>query len=282
MKKIISVIIAVLVLSVSVLTVCADTAAPAVLSVTISDKDGKLVLIQEEITVTDINGDGVLNIDEALYAAHEAKYKGGAEAGYRSSAGAYGLSLDKLWGTENGGSYGYYINDKSANSLSDTVKSGDRIYAYVYTDLNTWSDTYCYFDKTTAEIKEGEELSLVLKAAAYDGNYNPITVPVSGAVITVDGNETAAVTDSEGKATLNLDNGGKFVISAVSATQTLVPPVCIVSVTGYNQTENKDPENGTKTPSSPQTGDSSAAVLITAVAAVLCLAVLNSRKFYEK
>ena len=74
--------------------------------VTIADGSGQLVLAQEAISVTDTDNDGVLTINDALYAAHEAKYDGGAAAGYASSVGQYGLAMDKLWGTENGGSYG--------------------------------------------------------------------------------------------------------------------------------------------------------------------------------
>lgn len=82
--------------------------------VTIADGEGQLALAQEKIMVKDNNKDGVFTIDEALYAAHEAKYEGGAVAGYASSASEYGISLDKLWGAENGGSYGYCVNNESA------------------------------------------------------------------------------------------------------------------------------------------------------------------------
>ena len=89
--------------------------------VTIADKDGKLVLVQEAITVTDIDNDGKLTINDALYCAHEAKFEGGAAAGYLSEMTEYGLSLKKLWGTDNGSGYGYDVNNEGAMSLSDEV-----------------------------------------------------------------------------------------------------------------------------------------------------------------
>ncbi len=49
--------------------------------VTIADK-GTLVVTQEKITVTDIDEDKTLTINDALFCAHKAKYDGGADAGY--------------------------------------------------------------------------------------------------------------------------------------------------------------------------------------------------------
>ena len=128
-------------------------------------QDGKLVLVLEKIDLSDADGDGTITINDALYLAHEAEFEGGAAAGYASEQSDYGLSLTKLWGCENGGSYGYYVNDASAMSLADPVKDGDRINAFVYTDLKTWSDKYCYFDKASVTAQSGESFSLVLTGA---------------------------------------------------------------------------------------------------------------------
>lgn len=59
-----------------------DSAAEdAEITVTIANK-GELVMAQKTVTVTDRNEDGTLDVDEALYAAHEAGFEGGASAGY--------------------------------------------------------------------------------------------------------------------------------------------------------------------------------------------------------
>ena len=55
---------------------------PVTVYVTIAN--GSLVMTQEPVTVTDIDKDGSLTINDALYLAHEAKYQGGAAAGYGS------------------------------------------------------------------------------------------------------------------------------------------------------------------------------------------------------
>lgn len=232
MKKFLSVLLAAVMLMMCSVTVFAAEASAetAAVYVTISDAEGNLVLTQEAVTVTDADSDGVLTVHDALYAAHEAKYEGGAAAGYGTEEGQYGLAMTKLWGVENGGSYGYYVNNASAWSLTDPVKTGDYINAFVYTDLVAWSDTFCFFDVNTIAAKEGDTVELTLSAAGFDADYNPITVPVEGAVITVNGAATDVVTDAEGKASVKLDITGKAVISAASDHQTLVPPVCVATV----------------------------------------------------
>ena len=223
------------VLSVCLLAGAAGTTAFAAdeadVFVTIADKDGNLVLTQEPITVSDIDADGALTINDALIIAHDSCYDGGAEAGYGSVYGSYGLSMTKFWGTENGGCYGYRVNDISAWSLADPVTDGDYINAYVYTDLTAWSDTYCWFETDTVAAESGEEINLTLTASGYDESWNPVEVPVEGAVITVNGQTVKAQTDAEGKAVITLDKAGEYVISAFSENQILVPPICVATIT---------------------------------------------------
>ena len=195
--------------------------------VSISDDQGKLVVANEAFDVSDADGDGVVSISDALFTAHEANFEGGAAAGYEAGDVGYGLSLLKLWGIENGGSYGYYINNASPISLADAVNDGDLICAYAYTDLETWSDTYSYFDISRA-VNSGE-LTLTLNAIVFDADFNPVATPVEGAVITVDGEATEFVTDANGSVTITLGDAEEYLISAVSESMTLVPPVCTVS-----------------------------------------------------
>ena len=226
-----------------------EAATEATVLVTIADASGKLVLAMEAVTVTDIDADGALTINDALYCAHETYYDGGAAAGYASAMSDYGLSLAKLWGTENGGSYGYYVNDVAAWGLADPIADNDRVNAFVYTDLTAWSDTYCYFDVVTMDAKAGDTLTLTLSAAGYDADWNPVTLPVAGATITLNGEKTDAVTDENGKATVTLSGEGTLILSAVSDTQTLVPPVCLVTLPAAEKTVGSD------TAASPDTGD---------------------------
>lgn len=207
--------------------------------VTISDDKGQLVLIQEPITVVDVDKDNKLTIHDTLYAAHNAKYEGGVDAGYASSTGQYGLQLDKLWGIVNGGSYGYYINNTSAVGLGDEIQNGDYLYAYAYTDLEAWSDTYCWFNTPTLKARCCEFVTLTLSAAGYDASWNPIVTPVVGATLVINGEKTTYTTDADGKVSLTIHTDMKT-ISAVSDTQILVPPACMVTIVDGETTETTD------------------------------------------
>lgn len=198
--------------------------------VTISDGEGALVLAHTAVEFSDVDEDGALTVYDLLHAAHEAYYEGGAEAGFAAGDQGYGLSLTRLWGVENGGSYGYYVNDVSAMSLTDPVAEGDHVHAYVYTDTTAWSDVYCYFDAGEVSAAAGETVKLTLTAATFDADWNPVAAPVANAIITVDGEDSAFVTGEDGSVELSLDAAGAHVISARSDEMVLVPPVCILTV----------------------------------------------------
>lgn len=258
------------ILATGALVVTASAEASAEVYVSVADENGSLALAREKVAVTDINGDGTLDIDEALYAAHEAGYSG--EDGYEAYDGDYGRAIKKLWGVDNGGSYGYYVNNASAMSLNDTVKDGDHVYAYLYTDLTAWSDTYSFFDTDTAKAGQGEKLTLTLSAAGFDESFAPITLPVEGAVITLNGEATGYVTDSEGKVEISVSDTGSVVISAVSDTMTLVPPVCIAEIPEKEASSDAAAE---VSKNNPDTGVESVAVFgglaMVAACAVYCV-----------
>lgn len=221
MKKIIRIMIVLAML----FTLCAVPMAAQNVEVTVTIANGD-IMVHDTVSVSDADGDGVISIADALYAAHEENYDGGASAGFGTEITQWGISLMKLWGVENGGSYGYQINNSNPMSLADPIKDGDYIYAYVYTDTVGFSDTYTYFESTELEANEGQEITLTLSAAGYDANWAPVTLPVEGATITVNGEKTDFVTDAEGKVTVKFDKAGSYTLSAVSETMTLIPPVC--------------------------------------------------------
>lgn len=225
-KKILCALCAVWVLCALCVPAFADE--DATVYVTISS--GKLELARKPVALSDADGDGAMTVNDVLILAHNAEFPGGAEAGYASVAGEYGLSITKLWGIENGSGYGYYVNNAAAFSLTDAVSAGDSIAAFVYTDTTAFSDAYSFFDKDLISGKAGESVELCLSAAGYDENWAPVTLPVEGAVITIDGVDTGVVTDAEGKAVVELSGQGTVVISARSETSVLVPPVCIAEL----------------------------------------------------
>ena len=226
MKKFLSLLLVVWML----VSLTASAEAAPTVYVSISDDTGALVLAYVPVALTDADGDGALTICDALMLAHAAHHPEGAEA-FLAEQTEWGLSLYKLWGVENGGSYGYMLNDASAWSLVDPVKDGDHVKAYAFTDLTAFSDTYAYFTAPVAAAVVNTEIALTLNAAGYDEAWNPVTLPVAGATLTVNGEKTDIVTDENGNAVLTLAEAGTYTVSAVSETMTLVPPVCIVTVT---------------------------------------------------
>ena len=209
---------------------CGEEEVVDAVYVTIAVK-GETVLTYAAVSLEDKDSDGALTMADALQAAHD-KYYGSAD-GFACAPSEYGLSLNKLWG-DSSGAYGYMLNDASvATSLSEPVKVGDYIYAYVYADQTTWSDTYCYFDKAAVTVKAGESITLTLMGAGYDENWAPVTVPVAGATITINGEAIDTKTNEQGQITISMGEKSKkdaFVVSATSDAMVMVPPICLVTV----------------------------------------------------
>ena len=248
--------------------------------VTVEENSAKLVLAQKQVTVTDIDGDETLTVNDALYAAHDANYTGGAAAGYASSQTQYGLSLDKLWGVANGGSYGYCVNNVSAMSLADPIQSGDYITAYVY--AYGVCDTYAYFDVNTVTGDQWTKVELTLGAVTYDPvTWEPVVEPVAYADLVIDGAVSDYKTNILGKVTLTLEDAGIHVVSARKTGMGLVSPVCVTNVaaaaapdTDIDLPELPLPDSGTVTTAPTATEKSGcgsvasgAGLLLTALAA---------------
>lgn len=230
MKKITAILLSmVLVLGLfGVPAFAADTSVEVYVSIAIDD--GTVAVAQEKVRVTDIDSDGKLTINDALFCAHEAFYPGGASQGYQTEVTQWGLGILKLWNITNGGSYGYYVNNASAWSLTDTLVAGDYVNAFVYQDAQGFSDSYAYFSETTVSATAFESFDVTLYRLAFDADWNTVQTPVAGAKITVDGAKTNFVTDADGKATVTLTETGSHVISAQSDSIIIAAPVCKVEV----------------------------------------------------
>ena len=237
MKKIFSILLILALLSgLCAMTALADNAGDITVYVTISVA-GEIVTAADgakaanrAVTVSDLDGSGTIDVNETLIGAHEALYAGGAEAGYASSQADWGLSIDMLWG-DTSYAFGYYVDNAMAMSLSDPVHDGGSVHAYVFADKEFYSDVYAYFDKAEAKAENGE-VTLTLMAGSFDENWNVVFAPCAGASVTVDGAATGKVTDEEGKVTLTFAEAGSYLVSAVSDSASLVPPVCCVTAEG--------------------------------------------------
>ena len=219
-----------------------NTAEPVDVFVTIVD-DGNIVndkngvyVAQAKVTVFDCDQNGILTVDEALYATHEALYDGGAESGYSTFVGDYGLSLAILWGKGTSGvsaSAGYYLNNASCWSLSDAVSEGDYLTAFNYYDTIFWRDSYSYFDKNTASVNKDSSVTLALKVLGYDESWNQVTSPYADAnVMILENDNIAFTTDAEGqvKITTSQLQPGIYYAVAYTDAKNIVPAVCKITV----------------------------------------------------
>ena len=226
-----------------------NAAASADVTVTMVDKGeiavgkdkNKTLMAEVPVHAVDLNADGKIDIDETFKAMHETYCPGGFE----SSVGQYGLSVDKLWGVKTY-NCGYYVNDQYANGLTDEVKAGDSIKAFLYKGSYEEGtlDTYSYFSTNKCNAAVGKEVTLSLKAYQFDENYNPVEKAYAGATlgtVSADGTFTAfsnAVTDKDGKAAISFDKDGTYVVSAKApeGASALVSPVCIVTIASADVT----------------------------------------------
>ncbi len=221
------------------------TAEPIAIYVTIASngeivatKDGGY-MAQAPVTVSDINADGVLTVDEALYIAHETYYDGGAGAGYSSYTGMYGLAIARLWGngTEDApASAGYYLNNASCWSLADVVSEGDYLTAFNYYDTAFWSDKYSYFTENKRSVNCGSSVTITLNYNGYDPiTYAPVTTPVSGAkvIFLESDNGEELTTNAEGQVTINIPSSAEdkaYYVMAYKEDKSIVPAICRVDV----------------------------------------------------
>lgn len=220
MKKIISIVITVLML-VTLLGVAAFAATDAddVVYVSISDGNG-IVVANEAVSLSSLEK---ADVEHALKAVHEKHGKTLATA-----ESTYGPMITALWSVENGGAYGYYINNASAWNLADELKAGDTLYAFVYSDATYYSDVYSFFSSSAVSGKKGETVEVTLTYYTYDADWNLVSAPLAGATLTLDGEALDVKTDASGKATVKLTKSGT--LSAKAEGITLVPPVCVVTV----------------------------------------------------
>ena len=237
--------------------------------VTIADK-GNVVLFQQSITVLDVNHNGIFDVDDALFAAHEAAYEGGAAAGYTSEVTQYGLGIAKLWG-DTSYCYGYWLNNASCWSLEDAVAQGNHLVAFVYSDGAFWSDAYAKFDQFNYSVTASEGLTVKLDKAGYDENWNTVFSAHAGATITVYGEDGKALTEGyvvtdhgDGTYTVTVEAAGSYYIVATDADPLTVPAVAALTIL------TADPV--------PPTGDGSILLFVLVVMSISALAVLTISK----
>ncbi len=227
MKKWICVLLCVI-FALSALSVIASAEGVSTYTVyvTIADENGQIVVPDEPLSVGGVAEGTGMTIYTALWMTHNRFYPGGADAGFEAKyTEQYGTSLEMLWGVKNGGSYGYYVNNMPAYSLDDTLQNGDHLYEWIYQDTVKWTDKYCYFENNEHfnEAVAGRAFTGRLCAIEFDKDWQPVSVPVEGAMITDNGEDTGVVTDEDGCFTVTPD-AKVHIYSARSDTTILTTP----------------------------------------------------------
>lgn len=189
--------------------------------VTIYDGES-VVAVNEKVAKSDEDNDEKWTINDALIALHNDKCKDG----FATEDQGHGPMIVKLWGKENGGSFGYYKNNQMCMSLFEELTEADHLYAYAYSDAKGYSDAYSFFDQYSVSGNAGEKVTLTLKyISGFDENYAPIESALADAVIVIGGENTELKTGEDGTVEIQLP-ADSAVISAVKDGVLLIPPVC--------------------------------------------------------
>jgi hypothetical protein len=173
-------------------------------------KDGKFLddkngtpMAGRIVTLTDQSS---YTMDDALRAAHDLYYPGGAEAGYdyhADDAGIFDGVIYRLWGYDKKDVP--YINSSlnrdSANygsALGRTVENGDEMHFFI--QQKKGQDKLAFFTEEEQTVTEGQPITLRLRQEDDAGRaYSEC----EGASIYIDGiKQENIVTDAEGKVTL--------------------------------------------------------------------------------
>ena len=214
--------------------------------VSIANKGG-VELSYACVTASDRNDDGIIDIDEVLYAAHEKYYEGGADAGYATASSEYGAYISKLWGDESG-NFGYFVDDNMAMSLNDKVNEGQHVYAYVNANAYPNNDAYAYFEDSSADTAAYVSFTVKLTAQnGYDENWSPkfeaydkAQLRAYGSDLKTEVNDFTAVSLGNGEYKLSFTAAGEYYVVATAENNAIIPAVCMVSVKetpGFNDVD---------------------------------------------
>ena len=168
----------------------------------LNDKDGN-PMAGRTVTLT---GQSSYTMDDALKAAHDLYYPGGAEAGYdfhEDETGNYDGLIYKLWGYDRNSVPGirYARNNDCKNyqeSLTQSVVDGDSLNFYI--EQRKKQDRLAFFTETEETITQDEHAELHLRQSNVNGTAFS---ECSGASIYIDGvKQDGLITDESGKVTL--------------------------------------------------------------------------------
>lgn len=192
------------------------------------------------VKASDRNGDGTVDVNEVLYAAHEKYFDGGA-AGYETADGDYGAYITKLWGVEST-NLGYFVDNKMAMGLSEPVAEGGHVYAYINANSYPDNDAYSYFENPTVKTSSYAKTTVKLIAQnGYDENWSPkfegydkAELKAYTADLKTEAEGFKVTSSGSGEYVVSFAKAGEYRIVATAKNNAIVPAVCSVSVDQTN------------------------------------------------
>lgn len=238
MKKILSLfLVLTMVLTAMPVSILADGSDTITAYVTVS-KYGNFVKDvngnESVLMPVELSGSSEYTLDDLFAELHDTYYPGG----YISAESDYGAYITKFWGDESG-NFGYQVNGgtEAVMGLDHQIEDEDYVDVAIYKNWYPDTEAYTKFDRYQAEILVGEDFEITLSEAGYDADWNMVFSACEGATVTVDGAETDIVTDGDGKAVLNFDKAGTYVVSATKDKVVneenviaIAAPVCVIEV----------------------------------------------------
>ncbi len=195
-------------------------------------KDKKTEIYKTEITVSDMDCDGILTLYDAFVEIHTRHSENGSED-FVAEESSYGPFITKLWGEETS-NVSYMHNNMSAYSLLTPVNENDTIAAYFYRDTVNYSDIYTYI-VGSGKIVAGVDTKFILCGLASSGEVIP-----KGASIFVYGSDDEVVyettADENGKFKVKIPESGEYIIQA-SGNASYIGKVWDNTVGDYKDTE---------------------------------------------
>lgn len=169
----------------------------------LGDKDGK-PMAGRTVSLT---GQASYTMDDALKAAHDQYYPGGAAAGYdyhEDETGNYEGLIYRLWGIarEDVPRIKYsrnHVSRESNTALSEKVQDGDELHFFI--QQRAGKDQLAFFTKDEQTVMEGQTITLQLRQT--DAKYGSKFSDCAGASIYIDGvKQEGLLTDENGQVTL--------------------------------------------------------------------------------
>ena len=204
-------------------------------------KDGS-VMAEREVTVKDLNSDGILTYDEALTAVHDQYYEGGSTGYETGTAEDTGIPyIEKFWGISED-AYGWWKDDEPCTDLEEAVHAGDELTAFVYKDTEKHSDGYTKFAKDAYTIPVGTSQPLKCYKSAYEDILDEYQFSLfQGGKITVYDSSFRPLPEDEYTVTvkdsvvvsyrLNIQNTGSYYLTVESGEkENIVPSAVKVTV----------------------------------------------------